>query len=377
MTKILTDILDEDTKKNSELFLKHIESEMMHKTTLLGDSLSFDWVDILEESCIYIDNIVRNPKLMLIREENIVKIEKARKVTVDTVKDLAKHTYFIDKVDPITGDVQPAKLLDIRGIDTFNTYENRFIYTLLDKITRFVEKKRKELENFQSKNEKLLEYAAKTNNKGANVRIELKINSFESPEEGNSDKFKKQIDEIQPRIIKISEYISIWNKSEFSVVLQKERASFIMPPVKKTNIILKNPNFQVAMKLWNYLKEQEENQKSDPNNPIEKVGEDILKQILDQTFLINYLVLDSVSDTKKELKENLLKCAAVMLEQEIKNVITLLFKLGVNITDEELLSLIANEIKNERDKNMIGTKDVKEKFKSEIEEYLERTKDYL
>ena len=40
----------------------------------------------------------------LLNEEEIVKIELARKVTVESIKHLAKHTNLIQDVDPKTGD---------------------------------------------------------------------------------------------------------------------------------------------------------------------------------------------------------------------------------------------------------------------------------
>ena len=37
------------------------------------------------------------------------------------------------------------------------------------------------------------------------------------------------------------------------VQLAKEHVAKVIPPVKKTNLILKNTNFQYAMKLWDFL----------------------------------------------------------------------------------------------------------------------------
>ena len=138
MTKILSEILDKDVNARCEAFMSKIESEMHFDSVLSGDTLDFEWVQLVEDALPYLDNIVRNPKLALITEANVEKIEKAKKTTVETVKDLSRHTFYIDRVDEKTGDVIPSKLLNIRGIDTFNTYENRVAYTLLDKLERFV-----------------------------------------------------------------------------------------------------------------------------------------------------------------------------------------------------------------------------------------------
>ena len=41
--------------------------------------------------------------------------------------------------------------------------------------------------------------------------------------------------------------------------LKKEGAAKVTHPIKRTNVILKNPNFQIAAKLWDYLYNYTEN----------------------------------------------------------------------------------------------------------------------
>ena len=353
MTKILKDLIDEGVLKNVETFSKKTESEMLFNSSLTGDSLDFEWVDVVTNALPYLDNIVRNPKLTLITEQNIEKIEKTKKVTVETVKDLSKHTYFIDRIDEKTGDVIPSKLLDIRGIDTFNTYENRVIYTLLDKLERFVKKRLEELENF-----------------------EMKIEALAGLEGDGANPFQNQIKENMPRIEKIRKYQSVWRKSEFTTVLKKERAAFVRPPFTKTNIIIKNPNFQVAMKLWTYLS-QYDSKETEPEDGNETNGDDIILGLLNHSFTIDYMVLNCISKRKREQKNNLKKVAGVLVKEEIKKIIELLFSLGIKITDEELLALFSEEIQKQKSKQSIGEKDIKDKFKNAMDEYIERTQEYL
>ena len=376
MTKILKDLIDEGVLKNVETFSKKTESEMLFNSSLTGDSLDFEWVDVVTDALPYLDNIVRNPKLTLITEQNIEKIEKTKKVTVETVKDLSKHTYFIDRIDEKTGDVIPSKLLDIRGIDTFNTYENRVIYTLLDKLERFVKKRLEELENFEMKNEKTLEFASKSKDLGGKYNIEMKIEALAGLEGDGANPFQNQIKENMPRIEKIRKYQSVWRKSEFTTVLKKERAAFVRPPFTKTNIIIKNPNFQVAMKLWTYLS-QYDSKETEPEDGNETNGDDIILGLLNHSFTIDYMVLNCISKRKREQKNNLKKVAGVLVKEEVKKIIELLFSLGIKITDEELLALFSEEIQKQKSKQSIGEKDIKDKFKNAMDEYIERTQEYL
>ena len=135
----------EEARLTTNKFLHKLESEMSYQSTYNGDALSFDWIDIIEEACPRLDIIIRRAKVQLVQEANIELIEKAKRITVESVKDLAKHTNFINKYDDATQSVEPGKILDIRNEETFNIYENRFLHTLVYLIDRFIAEREKEI----------------------------------------------------------------------------------------------------------------------------------------------------------------------------------------------------------------------------------------
>lgn len=112
-------------------------------------------------------------------------------------------------------------------------------------------------------------------------------------------------------------------------------------------------------------------------NNLNSDGNAILKGFLDHSFLIDYFVLDSVNVSKREQKRKIAKRAILLLTEEIHRIISLLISMGVKIDDEQLLKMIAQEIKNERAQRLVGAEDVKKKFQSAMDDYLERTKEYL
>ena len=97
-----------------------------------------EWMDMMEEVIPHLDSIFRTPNRFIANEEEIVKIEQARKVSVETIKHLSKHTNFIQTVDQETGDVIPSKLLNVRKEESYDTYENRLIYTLIQNMKFFI-----------------------------------------------------------------------------------------------------------------------------------------------------------------------------------------------------------------------------------------------
>ena len=363
-------------KENNKTFLKKLESQMAYKSDYSGDLISFDWIDEIEAACPYIDLIVRNPKFALIREENVVKVEKAKKITVASVKNLAKHTENINKVNK-NKDVEVKKILDVRNEETYNIYENRLLYTLIDQLVRFVLKKEELLNNFELSDNKQLEYAATTENKFEKLNIEVKITSKVLPSVVVDKNIQEEIKKIKQRIKRIKQYFSSWEKSEMIKALNKAHVPFVNPPIKKTNIILKNPNFRIAVQLWEFITNYDYEDKDDKKENIDDDANDILKGFLDHSFLIDYLVLDSMVSSKREQKKKMAQHAILLLTEELKRIVNLLISCGYKITEEDILKLIAKEIKDDSSNRLVGTDDVKKKFKSAMEEYLERTREYL
>lgn len=124
-----------------EQFKKRVDkgasSFKLAKKRLVQD-ISIDWIDTIESILPNLDTIVRNPRKFIVQEEDIVDVSLARSISTESVKYLAQHTNMISKVDEKTGDVTPSKILNITKEESFEIYENRFIYTLLLKLKDFV-----------------------------------------------------------------------------------------------------------------------------------------------------------------------------------------------------------------------------------------------
>ena len=373
----IVDEIDELVKKKKNKFLKSLESNMYFKSVFSGDSLSFDWLDQIEFSCPYIDIIVRTPKLTLIKEERVVNVEKSKKVTVESIKDLSRHTNYISKYDKEKNYVEPSKILNIFNEETYNIYENRFLYTLVKQVDSFIFKKEEELKNFKFNDSKLLEYSATSKTDFEKVSIELRLNSESFPDEKPNPKFNEEIKVAKARIKRIRDYLRSWNNSELFKELEKAHITLVSPPIKKTNILLKNPNFQIAIRLWDYLQKYDMQERDKLRPDMEQTGKNPLQDFIDHSFLLDYFVLDSISKTKNEQKEKMSKYAIMLLTEEVERTIRLLANMGIDVDIETLLKMVAQNIKDQKSERLIGVDDVKKKFKNAMEEYLERMQDVL
>ena len=364
------DSIDQELVDKRDSFLKMVDSDMHYTLNRKSDTLTFDWLDEIEKACPFIDNIVRHPKVTLVNDERTVEIERAKKITVDSVKDLSKHPDYIN--DVVDGEVNISKILDVRKEETYDIYENRFLYTLIRDLDTFMYNKEKELNDLDISDDRTLDYSSTTISNDEKIDIEIKVTAVKQDTEGTNN-LQSLVEKEKERIKKVKVYITSWLRSELVKELEKLHVTLINPPVKPTNVILKNPNFQIAVGLWEYIRNYGRND-SLMKKEMESEGNQALIGYLDDAFLTSYFVLDSISKRKKEEKEKILKYAILLLSEEVYRTMTLLQANGIDITEDELLEALSKLVQKESSNRLVGIEDIKKKFQSEIDEYLKRAK---
>lgn len=364
---------DLELKDKTKKFMSKLNSEIDFNSELDSVLNSLEWLEEIEKACPYIDNIVRRPRVALVSETEVHKIERAKKITVESIKDLAKHTNYIEKVDEKTKDVKPSKILVLLREETFNTYENRFIYTLIHEMIRFVLRKERLLNDLELRTEKKLDYSGDSNNGNENIKIELSIVANEAKSNTENKQIQKQLEEIRKRLRKVKIYFTSWQNSEMMKSLDKLHVPYVVPPIKKTNLILKNPNFKVATKLWDYLRKhmlENDNKKKSVKGKVNSNVEDIINNSFNQI----YNVLDLVSSQKKDLRRKLISYSVLMMNSQFNLTKNILAANGINLSDQEIFKLITLASDDKKNAPNISSEDVKKKMKKEMEEYLSKVR---
>ena len=101
--KDCTDQLDSDRLYESfRSSLSHSRSTIALNRRILEKDIDVSWVEAIETGLVSIDNVIRNPSKTITNVEEVVPIALSKKITVDSVKHLAKHTDLIQSVDPET-----------------------------------------------------------------------------------------------------------------------------------------------------------------------------------------------------------------------------------------------------------------------------------
>ena len=346
-------------------FNDNLISTLNIKTDYDKTEFSTEWIQIMEETVRYIDNILRNPNRFIINEEDIVKVELARRITVDSIKHLARNTNLIQKFDKKTGDIKPSKILNINKEESYDTYENRFIYSLIQNMRSYINLKKKALENVTSaKDDKIFTYNGTSKVGGTKYDISITLNSSLDGE----TKDENDIGKVLERITKLENKVTDLTSSEVYKIINKLHITLVTSPIKKTNVILKNTNFQYALKLWNYMQEHMDNEMK--NEKVEK-DEKVEGKVLDYTdenFILNYLVLNLYSDGKERQTSEKKKEVSKKI---INSMLQKLLELDA-IDKKEILDLIDKYYTVVKYKNVVNDKEIHEKFKKVIKNYTDK-----
>ena len=322
----IIDLYDKYDDKKINSFCDNIDSNLRVVTNSESVDCNFEWLEIMEDTIQYLDNILRNPNRFIVNEEDIVKIELARRVTVESIKHLSKNTNLIQDYNKETGDVRPSKILNINKEESFDTYENRFIYSLIKNMKFYMTIKSKKEEKKSNKND-----------------------------DGMS---------IEERIEKLELQISDLCSSSVYQTIDKMHISLVTSPIKKTNVILKNVNFQYALTLWNYMQTHMEDDVKKEKKNKDYYDEGRLRKCIDESFLLDYLVLNSINNDNSSVDKNALS------EKIASNMVEKIMNIDADIDEKKLKDIIEKQYSVIKYKTVVNEKQIEDTFKKYMDKYL-------
>lgn len=227
-------------------------SEVSYMHRFIDKQIDLTWIEAIEEAIIPLDNIIRNPRRFIVQEEEIVNIELARKISPESIRHLAQHTNMIAKVEEDS--VTPNRILNIFKEESFETYENRFIYTLLINLQYFISKRLKAIdESVDGNNVTSILFKDNFSIGKENVKcsFEMTIDSPGFKMDGNLlDVDPEKLSKFQ-RIERIKKILYDFQNSPLIKALSG--TTLVRPPIMRTNVLQKNPDFKKAKALWDFI----------------------------------------------------------------------------------------------------------------------------
>ena len=256
-----------------------------------------EWISMIEDSLDAINTIIENPRRFITTEEEVVPVSLAKKISADSVRHLSQNTQFLAPSDD--GDVHPTRILNVSTVETYDLYENRFIYHLIQRLLTFVDK-RTDVIFWSTGNEIRNRFRMHSKIDDAyeeiEYNVEMTVKNRQSFAENDADNM-----DVFMRIDRVRRLVMALRGASFCQIMNG--CSAVRSPIQRTNLIMKDPNYRKCYQLWQFMERYD------------KVGYniDVQQQALafDDEYMVqmytnlinNYTVFKSLTDDECNLQE--------------------------------------------------------------------------
>lgn len=256
-----------------------------------------EWISMIEDSLDAINTIIENPRRFITTEEEVVPVSLAKKISADSVRHLSQNTQFLAPSDD--GGVHPTRILNVSTVETYDLYENRFIYHLIQRLLTFVDK-RTDVIFWSTGNEIRNRFKMHSKIDDAyeeiEYNVEMTVKNRQSFAENDADNM-----DVFMRIDRVRRLVMALRGASFCQIMNG--CSAVRSPIQRTNLIMKDPNYRKCYQLWQFMERYD------------KVGYniDVQQQALafDDEYMVqmytnlinNYTVFKSLTDDERNLQE--------------------------------------------------------------------------
>ncbi len=213
--------------------------------------IDMEWVTAIEDTLPYIEKAIDEQRRFIVENNEVYRIDKAKIINKDSVKHLIQHTNFIDNIDD-EGKVTPNKVLTIEREDSFETYENRFLITLIETALDFVADKYRKMVNAPTDTFDKIEMDRDLvlNNQHITFKVEYSNEVKDAKADDLDIKEYEKLSDFD-RVRRIREKLNSFMNTDMMKALHK--CIRVKPPINRTNLMTKNPNYKAGLDLFNYL----------------------------------------------------------------------------------------------------------------------------
>lgn len=256
-----------------------------------------EWISMIEDSLDAINTIIEKPRRFITTEEAVVPVSLAKKISADSVRHLSQNTQFLAPSDD--GGVHPTRILNVNTVETYDLYENRFIYHLIQRLLTFVDK-RTDVIFWSTGNEIRNRFKMHSKIDDAyeeiEYNVEMTVKNRQSFAENDADNM-----DVFMRIDRVRRLVMALRGASFCQIMSG--CSAVRSPIQRTNLIMKDPNYRKCYQLWQFMERYD------------KVGYniDVQQQALafDDEYMVqmytnlinNYAVFKSLTDDERNLQE--------------------------------------------------------------------------
>ena len=228
------------------------DNTLQQKNRILHKVVDERWIGTIEEGIDAIYNIIDKPRRFVTTKEEVVPVALARKITADSVRHLSMNTQFIASDED--GEIQPTRILNVSTEESYDLYENRFVYHLIQRLFTFVDKRTDVIfwsTGDETCNTMSMESKVDDAYEEISYKIEMTIKNRQSYAENDSDHM-----EVFKRIDRLRRMVRNLRSSPFCELMAG--CAMVRSPIQRTNLMMKDPSYRTCYKLWQFIESYDE-----------------------------------------------------------------------------------------------------------------------
>lgn len=228
------------------------DNTLQQKNRVLHKVVDERWLTIVEEGIDAIFNIVDKPRRFIKTSEEVVPVALAKKITADSVRHLSQNTQFINQ--NAVGEIEPTKILTVTTEESYDLYENRFVYHLIQRLFAFVDKRTDVIfwsTGDETCNVMSMESKVDDAYEEISYKVEMTIKNRQSYVENDTDHM-----DLFKRIDRVRRLSRTLRQSAFCEIMQG--CAKVRSPIQRTNLMMKDPDYRKCYQLWQFIEGYDE-----------------------------------------------------------------------------------------------------------------------
>ncbi len=256
-----------------------------------------EWISMIEDSLDAINAIIEKPRRFITTEEEVVPVSLAKKISADSVRHLSQNTQFLAPSDD--GGIHPTKILNVNTVETYDLYENRFVYHLIQRLLTFVDK-RTDVIFWSTGNEVRNRFKMHSKIDDAyeeiEYNVEMTVKNRQSFAENDADNM-----ETFMRIDRVRRLVMALRNASFCQIMAGCAA--VRSPIQRTNLIMKDPNYRKCYQLWQFMERYDNVGYAIDVKDSEMAFDDEYMVQMYTNLINNYAVFKSLTSDDRNLTE--------------------------------------------------------------------------
>ena len=228
------------------------DNTLQQKNRILHKVVDERWLTIVEEGIDAIFNIVDKPRRFIKTSEEVVPVALAKKITADSVRHLSQNTQFINQ--NAAGEIEPTKILTVTTEESYDLYENRFVYHLIQRLFTFVDKRTDVIfwsTGDETCNVMSMESKVDDAYEEISYKVEMTIKNRQSYVENDSDHM-----DLFKRIDRVRRMSRTLRQSPFCEIMKG--CARVHSPIQRTNLMMKDRDYRKCYQLWQFIESYDE-----------------------------------------------------------------------------------------------------------------------